>query len=126
MLKRVVAAVGLLGLVAGTALAAPADYKVEARGKPKGTGSDLIVKVMNVPTGKYVTDAKVWHFSTKQAQKGPAQTVVRQLPADGKGNYRLRIKLRAQTGDSFEHFMVSVPGEAEPIHARIPVQYSDK
>ena len=127
MLRKVIAAATLFGLVSGASLAAPADYKVEARGKPKGNSSDLIVKVMNTPTGTYVTDAKVWYFSSRQSGKGTTQQVVsRELPSDGKGNYRVRIKLRGQPGDTFEHFMISVPGESEPIHARVAVQFSDK
>jgi len=126
MLKSLIAAGALLVALAGTAVAAPADYTIEARGKPKGTGSDLIVKVLNVPSGKYVPNAKVWYFTTTQGGKGGAQTTSKLLPSDGKGAYRVRVKLRAQTGDQFEHFMVSVPGEAEPIHARVAVKFSDK
>jgi len=124
--KAVVSAVLAVGL-AGAALAAPSDYKVEARGKPKGTGSDLIVKVLNTKTGQPVTDAKVYFFETYQGAKGGTQTVSKVLPSDGKGAYRVRVKLRKQTtGESFEHFMVALPTEPEPIHARVAVKYDDK
>ena len=127
MLKHMLMAAGLVCALSGPALADPADYAVEARGKPKGTGSDLIVKVMNTKSGKYVTDAKVWYFTSRQGLKGgPAQSVSKLLPTDGKGAYRVRVRLRAQTGDQFEHFMVSVPSEGEPIHARVLVKFSDK
>jgi hypothetical protein len=127
MLRNVFATAALLCALSIPAMADPADYMVEARGKPKGTGSDLIVKVTNKKTTQLVTNAKVWYFSTKQAGKsGPTQTVSKELPSDGKGNYRVRVRLRQQTGDQFEHFMVSVPGEAEPIHARIPVKFDNK
>jgi hypothetical protein len=127
MLKHVLAVAAVVGVLSSPALADPADYLVEARGKPKGTGSDLIVKVTNKKTTQLVTDAKVWYFTTQQPGKsGPTKSVSKLLPSDGKGNYRVRIRLRQQTGDQFEHFMVSVPGEAEPIHARIPVKLDNK
>ena len=87
MLRKLTVAAAVFVALAGTALAAPADYKVEARGKPKGTGSDLIVKVTNTKTGQPVTDAKVYFFETFQGAKGGTQTVSKVLPSDGKGNF---------------------------------------
>jgi hypothetical protein len=127
MLRTIAVAAAFAVALAGAAVAAPGDYKVEARGKPKGTGSDLIVKVLNTKTGQPVTDAKVYYFATHQGAKGGTQTTSKVLPSDGKGAYRVRVKLRKQTqGEQFEHFMVSVPSESEPIHARVPIKYDDK
>jgi hypothetical protein len=127
MLRTIAVTAALAVALAGAAVAAPDDYKVEARGKPKGTGSDLIVKVLNTKTGQPVTDAKVYYFTTHQGGKTGQHTQSRVLPSDGKGAYRVRVKLRKQTqGEQFEHFMVSVPSEAEPIHARVPVKFDDK
>jgi len=121
MLKMSATAFSLSALLIGAALAAPGDYKVEGTATPKGAATELSVKVLNTKTGKYVDDAKVWHFGSHQMQKGPSPMELRHTAApDGKGAYRVDLPMHSH-GSQFEHFMVSVPGESEPIHARIPM-----
>lgn len=121
MLKNVIAATALAGLIAGTAIAAPSDYKIEGVATPKGSATELVVKVLQVPTGKYVSDAKVWHFSSHLMAKGPSPMEMRHHAApDGKDGYKVELPLHMHD-KQFEHFMVAVPGESEPIHARIQI-----
>lgn len=124
MFKNLITAVALAALTMGTALAAPDDYKVEGVAIPKGTSTELVVKVLNTKTGKYVTDAKVWHFSSHQMQKGPSPMELRHsAKREGKDTYKVKLQMHGH-GQQFEHFMVSVPGESEPIHARIQIPMS--
>ena len=121
MFKMLISATAISALVAGTALAAAGDYKLEGTATRKGSATELSVKVLNTKTGKYVDDAKVWHFSSHQMQKGPSPMELKHTAApDGKGVYKVDLPMHGH-GSQFEHFMVSVPGEAEPIHARIPM-----
>jgi hypothetical protein len=124
MVKHLMAAATLSCLIASAALAAASDYKIEGTATPKGTSTELTLRVMNIKTGKHVTDAKVWHFSSHQMQKGPSPMELKHSAApDGKDAYKVELPLHGH-GQQFEHFMVSVPGEREPIHARIQLPLS--
>jgi hypothetical protein len=70
MLRGLIAVASLVFAFSAAASGAPADHQIEARGKPKASHSDLIVKVKHVPSGKYVAGASVWYFTTTQGQKG--------------------------------------------------------
>jgi hypothetical protein len=121
MFKTPLFAIAVTACLAAPAVAAPGDYKVEGTAKINGNATELMVKVLNVPTGKLVGNAKVWHFSSHQMAKGPSPMEMRHVAApDGKDGYRLELPLHLH-GQQFEHFMISVPGESEPIHARIQI-----
>lgn len=119
MLKKLLAIAAFTGFAAASSVAAPADYKVEGTARVVGTSSELTVKVLNVPTGKYVKNAKVYHFSAHQMAKGPAFMELRHFVApDGNDGYRIKLPLHIHD-KQVEHFMIRVPGEGEAIHARI-------
>lgn len=119
MSKKLLVIAVFAGLIAGSAVAAPADYKVEGAARVVGTSSELTVKLLNVPTGKYVKNAQVYHFSAHQMGKGPAFMQLRHSVApDGNDGYKIKLPLHIHD-KQVEHFMIRVPGEGEAIHARI-------
>ena len=108
---------------AGSASSAPQDYKVEGFARNTGHGTEIVVSVQNLRTGNFVANAKVWHFTAYQMGMGSVPYPVPLLEMrhdalpDGKDAYV--VALPTQALRPFEHFMAVIPGEEEPIHARV-------
>lgn len=121
----------MIALASGLAAACAAPqggdikYKVEGAAVPKDRSMELVVKVQDVATGKYVADAQVWHVDVVPIGFniwGPKPSEARHaMAADGNEGYAIRLAERPSPNRRFEHFIIRVPGEDELVHATIAV-----
>ena len=127
--RRSLIGMALAGVLAG-ACSAPHEtdqrYRVEGATSSDGRKVELVVKVRNMATDNYVADAKVWHVSVEPggfSPRGPRFSEARHvMTPDGKDGYAISFaQERHRDIWRYEHFIVSVPGEDELVHARIAV-----
>ena len=123
-LAQLIASVLLVLGAGGAASAAPEDYRVDGFARNSGHGIELVVSIQNLRSGNFVTDAKVWHFTAYQMGMGPTPYPVPLLEMrhdanpDGKDSYVVALPTQVHLRP-FEHFMAVIPGEEEPVHARV-------
>lgn len=117
MLKTIMIAAAIAA-IGSAATAAPADYKLEGEAKVAGTTTELTIRVLHVPTGKYVPNADVWHVDRHQGIKAgsPPSAIRHRFVPDGAGAYRISLPLHVLT-DPTKDVYATVPGEAENLYA---------
>ena len=125
MLRKWIAPALLTLGVAGAAHAASQDYKVDGFARVTGKDtSELVVRILNVRTGAYVSDATVWHFTATGLGPLPYSLPLLRLrhdvAPDVANDYVIELPMQVHAR-SFEHFMATIPGEDEPVHARVQI-----
>lgn len=118
MIGKTIIITAVAAMIGSAAGAAPADYKLEGDAKVVGTTTELTVRVLHVPTGKYVPNASVWHVDRHQGVKAglPASETRHRFTPDGAGGYRITLPLHVRS-DPTKDVYAAVPGEAERLYA---------
>jgi len=111
-------------LLAAPVRAAPADYRFEvAQVQPAGPGkSNVTLRVVHVPDEKPVSDAVVFQSTADMGSAGmPTMTApVTAMPTSQPGLYTFQIE-PGMAGDWELKLAAKVQGEAETLHATLPI-----
>ena len=110
-------------LAAGTAVAAPADYRFElAQAQPAGPGkTDLTVRLVHVPDKKPVPDAVLFETKADMTPGGMADWTgkVTPLPSDQQGLYRFQVET-GMAGKWRLSLGAKVQGETGTVRGTVP------
>ncbi len=116
--------VATCALLAAPVRAAPADYRFEvAQVQPAGPDkSNVTLRVVHVPDKKPVSDAVIFQSTADMGPAGmPTMTAPMQaMPASQPGLYTFQIET-GMAGNWELKLAAKVQGEAETVHATLPI-----